>query len=157
MTTEANNEWNWDIDPLVPKETWPPGPWHDEPDKLVWVDENTDLDCMIVRGPSGALCGYVGVTEDHPYFRKEYKDVDLHAHHGVNYSEECQGNICHLPRPGQGEVWWFGFDCAHYSDYCPKYAVIGPMFAQHDGETYKTVDYVKRECEMLAHQLKEAS
>lgn len=30
------------------------GAWEDEPDKVVWVDEATGLDCMARRGPVGA-------------------------------------------------------------------------------------------------------
>src|SRR5690606_28176723 len=51
---------------------WPSGPWDGEPDKAVWVDETTGLDCMIVRGPVGALCGYVGVKEGHPWHGRSY-------------------------------------------------------------------------------------
>lgn len=59
------------------KESWGVGPWTDEPDKVSWVDEETGLDCMIVRNYGGALCGYVGVPETHPLF-------------GVGYSEESE-------------------------------------------------------------------
>ena len=49
--------------------------WLNEPDKANWIDEATGLDCMIHRGQSGALCGYVGVPESHPSFEKDYHDV----------------------------------------------------------------------------------
>lgn len=56
------------------KSSWGDGPWQSEPDKKQWRDEATGLPCLIVRGPSGALCGYVGIAEGHPYFGKSYDD-----------------------------------------------------------------------------------
>lgn len=50
------------------KQKWPDGPWKTEPDKAWWQHEG--LDCLIVRGPMGALNGYVGVTNDHPLHKK---------------------------------------------------------------------------------------
>jgi hypothetical protein len=52
----------------IDKTLWPRGEWDDEPDKMQWQDEATGLPCLIVRGPVGALCGYVGVPEGHPCF-----------------------------------------------------------------------------------------
>ena len=47
----------------IDKSTWGPGPWQSEPDKLQWVDKETQFDCLIVRnGEIGNLCGYVGTT-----------------------------------------------------------------------------------------------
>lgn len=54
----------------VDKSDWPTGEWHQEPDKAQWIDQATGLDCLIVRGPFGALCGYVGVPQSSPYLRK---------------------------------------------------------------------------------------
>lgn len=56
------------------KAEWGPGPWVGEPDKYQWVDEATGLDCLMVRGPMGSWCGYVGVTKDHPFFEVGYGD-----------------------------------------------------------------------------------
>jgi hypothetical protein len=73
----------------VDKSTWPKGPWQDEPDKKQWRDAATGLPCLIVRGPVGALCGYVGVTADHPLHGKSYEDVDVEVHGGLTYAEPC--------------------------------------------------------------------
>lgn len=53
---------------------FPAGPWQDEPDKAQWVDEATNLDCLMVRNPMGALCGYVGVPREHPWYGKGYSE-----------------------------------------------------------------------------------
>lgn len=111
----------------VDKSDWGDGPWQSEPDKVVWVDPATDLDCMIHRGPSGALCGYVGVGPDHPWHGKKYNEVDVDVHGGLTYANPCEESddeadgICHVPAPGRSDdVWWLGFDCAHGFDFMPR-------------------------------------
>jgi hypothetical protein len=75
------------------KSEWARGPWDHEPDKMQWQDEATGLPCLIVRGPAGALCGYVGVGPTHPWF-------------GIGYSEcpsVCEDVYCdHSP----GAAWF---------------------------------------------------
>ena len=56
------------------KSGWEQGAWQDEPDKVQWIDEETGLDCLIVRNPGGALCGYVGVAEGHSLFEVSYSE-----------------------------------------------------------------------------------
>lgn len=55
-----------------PNRNFPPGPWDAEPCKQQWVDAATGLDCLAVRNPGGAWCGYVGVPTGHPCFEKSY-------------------------------------------------------------------------------------
>lgn len=78
------SEWS-----TIDKSGWGRGPWQDEPDKVHWVDEATDLDCLIVRGPHGALCGYVGVPEGHPDYQKGYDDVPVEVHGGLTFADGC--------------------------------------------------------------------
>lgn len=54
------------------KKGWGEGPWQHEPDKVQWVDPTTGYACLIVRGPVGALCGYVGVPKGHPAYGLSY-------------------------------------------------------------------------------------
>lgn len=62
------------------RENWGAGPWEQEPDKVTWVDPETDLDCMIVRNHHGVLCGYVGVPRTHPWHGVAYNGcVNKHA------------------------------------------------------------------------------
>lgn len=56
----------------IDKSQWDEGPWKSEPDKVQWIDDKTGLYCMIIRGPVGALCGYVGVPEGHPFYGVKY-------------------------------------------------------------------------------------
>jgi hypothetical protein len=151
---------------------WGEGPWNNEPDHEVWIDEDTDLDCMINRGPSGALCGYVGVGPDHPMHQVMYDDVAVDVHGGLTYSNACQedGEICHVPAEGRShDIWWFGFDCAHAFDVSPRMDADlrelrkrvpdvripeMPFEDERLRSTYRDWAYVKNEVEDLALQLK---
>lgn len=84
-TQIARQEWS-----TVDKSRWGNGAWQSEPDKVQWVDAATGLDCLIVRGPAGALCGYVGVPESHQLFEKGYDDADVSVHGGLTFSDHCQ-------------------------------------------------------------------
>ncbi len=71
------------------KSKWKRGPWDSEPDKVQWLDETTGLPCLIVRGPVGALCGYVGVDGGHFYYGKSCDDVDASVHGGLTFAHSC--------------------------------------------------------------------
>lgn len=140
-----------------------PGPWDDEPDKAQWIDEETNLDCLVVRNRLGALCGYVGVPPEHPYHGRSYDDLPVEVHGGLTYADRCveggeeQARVCHVPEPGRPEdVWWFGFDCAHAWDLIPgmreTYAMAG-ITRFDTQEVYRTFAYVQNEIRGLAHQL----
>lgn len=150
------------------KSDWPEGEWKYEPDKRQWLDEETGLPCLIVRGPSGALCGYVGVGKDHPFYQLDYSNEKLwgiDVHGGLTFSNHCyepsdpskkdpSKYVCHLVEDGEEDkVWWLGFDCAHSGDMCP-----GRSYRLCFGDdTYKSLNYVMSECELLAAQLERAA
>ena len=135
---------------------WSSGPWDDEPDKLQWTDQATQLPCLAVRHlQNGHWCGYVGVADEHPLYNKGYDEVaHIEVHGGLTFSDFCQPDeneaesICHIPAPGEPErVWWLGFDCAHSRDGSPKWP---------EG-LYRTLQFVQTECESLAAQLSKES
>lgn len=59
------------------KAKMPDGIWQSEPDYQHWVDETTNLDCLIVRNESGGLCGYVGVGKKHAFYGRDYSSCVL--------------------------------------------------------------------------------
>lgn len=141
------------------------GEWNSEPDKIQWVDEDSGLDCLMHRSPSGAWCGYVGVAEGHPAFEKPYDDVGVEVHGGLTYADFCQETgdesfgICHVPEPGRPHrVWWLGFDCAHAGDVLPAHDALPGMdeirsrFPRHH-DIYRNREYVENEVTKLAGQL----
>lgn len=143
----------------IDKSKWNEGPWMREPDKIQWIDKETDLDCLIVRNRMGALCGYVGVGPDHPFHSRSYDDLlDLDVHGGLTFSGSCDEDkpesegICHVPMPGRSAaIWWLGFDCAHGYDLVPTMQLFG--CSSTPGDVYRNVEYVRNECANLAKQL----
>lgn len=147
MTQTAERTWTQEGRPALNRRGIAPvaGPWMNEPDKIHWVDEATDLDCLMVRNPMGAWCGYVAVAEGHPFFGVNYSgcpascserewgycehspESRMRVHGGLTYADFCaesplgEGHgICHTPLPGRpGRVWWLGFDTAHAGDLTP--------------------------------------
>lgn len=145
------------------KKSWGEGPWLNEPDKKQWMDEETKLPCLIVRGPVGALCGYVGVTKDHPYYGLDYLDIeDIDVHGGLTFANRCNDNtdestgICHKS-DDPSDVWWLGFDCAHAGDLCPSINAMRDSMnlPQPMAEAYRDFEYVTAQVEWLASQIEE--
>jgi hypothetical protein len=148
---------------VIDKSGWKRGPWSNEPDKIQWQDEETGLPCLIVRGPSGSLCGYVGVPPGHLWHGKDYDNCDVDVHGGLTYADACQTTpenrgICHVPSHGEPDhVWWLGFDCAHDGDFSPSYGRDLGMPTGWGGVVeYRDVAYVENECRGLAKQIKAA-
>ena len=82
----------------------------------------------------GHRCGYVGVPVGHILYGRDYSSPDIDVHGGLTYSNKNAG----YPDPdNKDNIWWFGFDCAHYND------------------TLESCDalYVELECLKLAEQL----
>ena len=112
-------------------------PWLTEPAKLEWLHEPTGLRCMILRHQSMQhLCGYVKLPDG-------WTDIgeSFNVHGGVTFTGELQP---------EAEGYWIGFDCAHSGDLTPFMLGLGPCSG-----TYRTIDYVKSECENLATGIKE--
>lgn len=157
----------------IDKSAWGDGPWQNEPDRIDF--EWHGLPCLMLRTEKmGNWCGYVAVGPDHPWYGVGYSNCTakpkcdeskadghcvhspeslLEVHGGITYADHCAGHICHVPKPGQPDnVFWFGFDCAHFNDGMPGYRVVlgdDNLFSHG----YKDVAYVRRETERLAAQL----
>ena len=150
----------WENDAGRKVRTKHPGEWSHEPDKGHWIDEVTDLDCLIVRNRMGALCGYVGVPTGHPWHGTGYDDIEPYPEVGLTFSGSCfkdrpkNEGVCHVPAPGRDpDVWWIGFDCAHAHDIVPSMDELGQF---DEWSSYKNWSFVTRECERLAQEVKES-
>jgi hypothetical protein len=104
----------------------------------------------------GHLCGYVGIPETHPYFRK--KELDIDGHHGITFNEAH-------------EEHWIGFDCGHTGDYIPtvehmrktnpELKKINEMFPLKEGfekfglfnPVYRNMEYCIQCCIEIIYQL----
>lgn len=153
-----------DETPYLSKDEWGEGPWQDEPDHALWRDEVTGLWCAIWRhAHHGQLNGYVGVPPGHAFYRLSYDDL-----YGLDISPDVHGGITYNGFRDD-ETWWFGFDTNHAWDIAPGMEAFMRSirtdrsdwpWPAHLGEpevpshSYKDWDYVKRETESLALQLK---
>lgn len=139
------------------KTTWGQGEWLSEPDHKEWRDEATGLPCIAHRQMQlGHWCGYVAIPPGHPLHGKDYDNVDIEGHGGINYASKCEGGICHVAAPGEpDDVWWFGFDCAHSGDLCPAMAARDEFrgWARDGMDTYKPLTFIESQCASLAKQL----
>ena len=142
-----------------------PQPWDDEPDLLRWRDPSTGYQCLIVRGPLRALCGYVRVPRDHWLHGREASHRALgriRVHGGITFAGRLYAR--RLMKRGH----WLGFDCSHFFDLVPGVerpdllqgapAELFAVFAMLSrinagGQTYRTVAYVREQCAALAEQL----
>lgn len=148
------------------KRTWPDGPWQSEPDEINWLDKKSRLWCRIKRNRIGALCGYVRIAKKHPCYGKSYngaedyynltegqiwwrkyvkRDVkyfvsEIRVHGGLTFANYWDGGF------------WFGFDCAHAGDFCPKIDDVVPGMI---GNVYRDISYVKVQTTNLARKLAE--
>jgi hypothetical protein len=136
---------------------WPPGPWDDEPDEVVWrFDDLPGYVGLILRNELGGLCGYVGLPPEHPGHGVGWSNnpvlSGLDVHGGITYAG---------PHMAFGKlVWLVGFDCGHFRDDMP--GMLRHLSALRTnalrgrlgvfGE-YRTVAYVRAQVESLAKQL----
>ncbi len=100
-----------------------------------------EIECLIRRNNTLALCGYVVLTSDNKLFGLDYdmiySKLNVSVHGGLTYSDEGEGG------------WVIGFDCAHAGDLCPA-------FPYYDG-VYRTKEFVISECEKLAEAISKFS
>lgn len=146
-----------------------------EPNEAHWTDEKTGYECHILRVThSGHLCGYVTIPEGHPLHGVGYNqdvpeslraqfghlsespvgkrgaiDIFLVAATGkptAGFLFDVHGGITYSDTQKDG-AFWYGFDCSHAGDLCPKRGHA------HAGDVYRDFEYVKAECASLASQL----
>lgn len=103
-------------------------------------------ECVVVLQRLGHRCGYVGIPESHPLYRKEYTDyleikkedlgdrkvsgifqllaacIDKDERIRIEAYFQCHGGITYsgggknTSYPVESDLWWFGFDCGHAGD-----------------------------------------
>lgn len=136
---------------LYDKTSWPDGPWKTEVDQMQWTSE-TGFFCAIIRNPTGALCGYVGIPSSHPAFGRDYNGVDVDCHGGLTWGDSQSFHKKAELEPQDPDIFWFGFDCAHFADFMPNMPLGTSNLVPG---IYRNMDFVVSEVESLAKQLKE--
>jgi len=117
-----------------------------------------DFKCVVIATGMGHRCGYVAVSENHPFYGLDYEDEKLHGidvHGGLTYSKGKSD----YPVESEG-LWWFGFDCAHSGDG-RDFTIMSEDYRrafekmEYFGGEVRTSGYVSLECERLVDQLLE--
>jgi len=115
------------------RSNWCPGPWDDEPDFVMWIDENTKYICMASRHLCGGWRGYIGITKSNFWWGRESKYFSQYGsvHGGITRGEteiELMEDITLKEDFLAGkayyeittdEYYWMCFDCLHYTDQVP--------------------------------------
>jgi hypothetical protein len=133
------------------RSSWPPGPWDDEDDRMLWLTK-PGLSGLIVRNEHlGNLCGYVGVPPGHPAHGAGYPDdllSKVKVHGGLTYSSPSSRRVA---LSDETDLWWLGFDCLHtgLGDSSPAASNILSI----PGGEYRSIGYVYLGVESLAAQL----
>ena len=162
--------------------------------------EHAGYKCVVTFNAMGHRCGYVGISKNHHLYGKDYSDyldikkkdiegkevsgafpflgalIDKDERVRIEAYFTCHGGITyagggeHSSYPIESDLWWFGFDCAHYYDAkdlrlayerFPNYRESLAMQIEYedrfhiDGSIIRTEEYVADECKKLAEQLKE--
>ena len=110
--------------------------------------------CLIKRCmESGALCGYVGVSDKSKLFGVNYDDVydlipDLSVHGGLTYSGFWK-------KEENDSFYYLGFDAAHAGDIMPFMRFNFRIMMSIDRKAvYRDMNYMASECRLLAEQIK---
>ncbi len=116
--------------------------WLEEPNKLEF--EHAGLKCLILRDKFLFLGGYVGLPEGHKFHGVHFGEIPFTAHKGLTFSGQGDGD-----RRESG-YWWVGFYCDRPGDRVP-----GRPYPDRGGETYRDLEFVRRELESLAEQFEQ--
>lgn len=77
-------------------------------------------------------------------------DILIDCHGGLTYSSSIENGSY----PVESDLWWFGFDCAHYLDTPITPSKYDLEYDRIEG-TAKTLNFCIKQCESIAKQLKE--
>lgn len=130
--------------------------------------EYKGLRCVTIFSMNGWRCGYVGVPKGHKFYGKDYCDIERLLNYG-----DCHGGLTYSSNqenseyPVESNLWWFGFDCAHFGDgkdlklatkLFPKYSeqilqIMAIEWEYPTDEPIRTMEYVIENCKSLANQL----
>jgi hypothetical protein len=95
---------------------------------MIYLDYNSKKNCIdilakgkteegfywFIRNIGTHPTAYIGIPKEHKYYGKHYEDISIEVHGGLTFSEED-----FMFNPIQLDIWWIGWDYAHYGDYTP--------------------------------------
>lgn len=133
--------------------------WQNEPDRVEWLDPVTKLPCMMMRSEMGTWCGYIGLSPNHPWWGTSYEKIEPYpdVHGGLTFSDKRlvisdSAVLEQLLENGiiPDDLWWIGFDCAHFADLSPR--LYDWKIQVAEGKEYRDARYVTQNVVNLALQ-----
>jgi len=123
------------------------------PNAVLTTGKHLGFEWQVIHNGMGFRCGYVKIPLGHPWYKKDYNDIEVDVHGGLTFTESDV--LCEKSGPDDG--WWIGFDCAHADDkpdpMLPHERDLGGFF--RDG-VVRTQSYVENECRRVCEQAKNA-
>lgn len=134
------------------------------------VFKHNGLTCVVAMMSLGHRCGYVGVPKGHSLYGKDYTDIyeKIDCHGGLTYSSDFkfydEEGFTTYPTKEKNNLWWFGWDYAHYGDGIDFESVIENFGLEKANEMLKyrnlegypySLDKVEADCKEVAEQLQE--
>lgn len=126
---------------------------------LYGVDYNTKTKALSAKSMPDVPTKKIGVGQMLKAMLGEYNEESISpemffsVHGGITYS----GGGEQSKYPVESDLWWFGFDCAHFGDgkdlsvVSESMRAIKTMYPTHG--VLRTTEYCVKECESLAEQL----
>lgn len=114
----------------------------------------------------GFRCGYVGIPKTDRYYGCDESEVPVCCHGGLTYADSFLAGV-----DDSNDIWWIGFDCAHWNDkedytamlkYFPDDDDVKRIVQVHmsieskfpnDGAAVKDLQFVENECISIIDQL----
>lgn len=128
----------------IPRTDWlPDGPWNNEDDR-----EEFDIDgvpCVLQRDRLGYWCGYVLLSNGHPWANKSPEQIKAQVY----------GAVKHVGDIPEKAGKWAGFACNEPGDLLPG-MMKWKRESLSDG-IYRDFDFAMNECAKLAAAAKKAS
>jgi len=128
------------------------------PDRVLAEGTHAGHEWLVVHNTMGFRCGYVKVDPGHPWYQKNYDDIECSVHGGLTFAEADV--TCDKGGPDEG--WWIGFDAAHCDDgFDPSLPVEDGRITESFGKCWdgkiKDNKYMEDECKRLAEQAQQAA
>ena len=138
------------------KSKWLKGPWHQEHDYEVWIDEVTSYPCLMRRNQFATWCGFVGILENHPLFLVPVENMiwdSFNIHGEIGFAQFYKEADLEFDPPVRR--WWVGFNTSHKSDFLPNPPKDDSKYSKNtrDITKYRNIEYTRRETLYLASQL----
>lgn len=58
-------------------------------------------------------CAYVRVPKNHPFYKRDYNELDITCHGGLTFGDDLK----HVIPNDESDAWYVGWDYAHVGDY----------------------------------------